>query len=287
MLGGAFDQHRHRHTREGITLSHHSPHATARILLALCVALALAAGGCAASKKDALADLPSAEELYQEGIDLTEGGVRLWGLDMTDYEKAIDRFQDVVDNYPYSPYAVLAELRIADSYFAQRRWDEALSYYREFSELHPNHEKVPYTIFRSALCHHEQSHDPERDQTATREALTLLGVLIERYPRAPEAAAAEVIWRDLRTRLGRHEMKIGDFYLEQAEHQSAANRYRAVLNEYPGLGLDAEALYKLGVAYTHMNRDDEAQQIFEVILRNYEGSNIAGAAEQLLVPAAN
>ncbi len=79
---------------------------------------------------------------------------------------------------------------------------------------------------------------------------------------------------------------IGDFYLEQTEYQSAANRYRDVLNEYPGLGLDAEALYKLGVCYTHMNREEEARHIFEVILRNYEGSEIADATQDL-VPAAN
>jgi len=59
-----------------------------------------------------------------------------------------------------------------------------------------------------------------------------------------------------------------------------------VLNEFPGLGLDAEALYKLGVCYTHMRREAEAQKIFEVILENYEGSEIADAAQDL-IPAAN
>ena len=35
-----------------------------------------------------------------------------------------------------------------------------------------------------------------------------------------------------------------------------------------------------------MNRGDEAQQIFQVILENYEGSEVAEAAADL-VPAAN
>jgi outer membrane protein assembly factor BamD (BamD/ComL family) len=81
-------------------------------------------------------------------------------------------------------------------------------------------------------------------------------------------------------------MQIAGFYLDREEYQSAADRYRGVLNKYPGLGLDAQALYQLGVCYTRMNLEDEAQRIFEVILRNYEGSDVAKQAADL-VPAAN
>ena len=258
-----------------------------RILASLVSASALALSGCASSPDDdAYAEIPPAEELYAEGIEIMEDTSGFWGIDLTPYDEAVNRFQDVIDNYPYSDVAVLAELRIADAYFEQKRWDEALSYYREFAELHPDHAKVPYTIFRTALSHYHQSEDPNRDQTATREALDTLDALITRYPRAPEVREAEVLWRELRTKLGRHEMMIGDFYLDKTEFQSAANRYRDVLNDYPGLGLDAEALYKLGVCYTHMNRDQEARHIFEVILRNYRESEIADAAEDL-IPAAN
>lgn len=262
--------------------SAHPGRAAAGLLAALLISL-----GCSGLSRNDLSEIPSAEDLYNEGVALVEKGGRIWKLDITDYEKAIDRFQSVIDNYPYSDYAVLSELRIADAYFQQKRWDEALAYYREFGELHPDHEKVPYTIFRSALCYTSQSLKPERDQTATREALATLDLLISRYPRAPEVEQAERMWKELRTRLGRHELIVGDFYMKHKEHQSAANRYRTVLNDYPGLGLDAEALYKLGVAYTQMNRNDEAQEIFEVILRNYEDSQVAEGAAAGLVPAAN
>jgi len=59
-----------------------------------------------------------------------------------------------------------------------------------------------------------------------------------------------------------------------------------VLNEYPGLGLDAEALFKLGLCYREMNLGDEAARIFQVILDNYQGSEVAAAAQDF-VPASN
>jgi outer membrane protein assembly factor BamD len=181
---------------------------------------------------------------------------------------------------------VLAELRIADSYFEQGLYEEALSYYRDFADLHPDNEKVGYTIYRAALCYVEQSYDAGRDQTATRQAISYLDRLLDGYPHSPYAREAEVLWRDLRLRLAQHAMNIGNFYMDREEYQSAADRYRSVLNDYPGLGVDAEALYKLGVCYTKMQLDDEATRVFQVILENYEGSDVARAARDL-VPAAN
>lgn len=254
--------------------------------LAVPSVLALAIGCASSPESLELAELPSAEELYAEASAILDESSSFLGIDTTDYQEAIDKFQDVIDNYPYSDVATLAELRIADAYFEQERWEEALTYYRDFGELHPNHEKVPYTLYRTALSHYKQTRPANRDQTPTREALAALDQVITRHPYAPEAAEAETLWRELRTRLGKHAMTIGDFYLDREEYQSAAERYRSVLNEFPGLGLDAKALYNLGVCYRNMNRADEANQLFQVILENYQGSEVAEAA-QSLIPAAN
>lgn len=261
---------------------------TLPVLRTLLPAAALVLAACASAPPEPeLAELPPAEELYQQGVALLEERRELLGLvDLTPYQDAIDKFQEVVDNYPYSEYAVFAELRIADAYYDQERWDEALAYYRDFAELHPEHEKVPYTIYRTALCHAAKSPSAQRDQSATREALAALDQLMTRHPGSAEAREAETLWKELRTKLGEHVIGIGDFYLAREEYQSAAGRYRQVLDEYPGLGLDADALYKLGLCYTHMNRGDDARRIFEVILENYEDSEVARAAQDQ-IPAAN
>jgi outer membrane protein assembly factor BamD len=261
---------------------------TLPLLRALAPIAGLALAACASAPPEPeLTELPPAEVLYQEGVAKLEQRREILGLiDLTPYQDAIDKFQEVVDNYPYSEFAVFSELRIADAYYDQERWDEALSYYRDFAELHPEHEKVPYTTYRTALSHAAKSPSAERDQTATKEALVVLDQLLTRYPNSAEAREAEPLWKELRTKLGLHVLGIADFYLAREEYQSAAGRYRQVLDEYPGLGLDADALYKLGLCYTHMNREDDAQRIFEVILENYEDSEVAQAAQDQ-IPSAN
>ena len=230
-----------------------------------------------------MGEIPAAEELYADGLEKLSSGRRwFWLFDSTDYQGAINTFQDIIDNYPYSDYAVLAELSIADAYFEQELWEEAVSYYRDFAELHPDHPKVAYTLYRAAESYYHQSRRPGRDQTATLQAIDQLEIVLRRFPHSGEAQQAETMWRELRTRLGDHVMRIGNFYMKRSEFQSAADRYRSVLNEYPGLGLDAEALYKLGVCYERMHLNDEAARIFQVILENYSDTDLAQSAADFL-----
>mgnify|MGYP006166726601 CR=1 FL=1 len=241
-----------------------------------------ALGFLASCKEEAplFVDVPPAEELYDKGLEILKGRRIYFLFPTVDYDEAIETFQDIIDNYPYHELAVKAELRIADTYFEDERYDGALSYYRSFSDLHPQHPKVPYTVLRSALCHYNQIRSINRDQTATRKAQEQLEVLIRDYPYAPETREGETLLRNLRTRLSRNMMQLGDFYLNRDEYQSAAERYRSVLNIYPGLGLDAEGLYKLGVCYENMMRRDEARRLFHVVVANYPNSDISELAAE-------
>ncbi len=250
----------------------------ARLLSTLSLAL-LVAWGCA-SPPPSFDEIPPAEELYQQGLETLEGRRILGVYRHVDYTAAIETFQAIIDNYPYSDYAVLAELKIADGYFDDGKYEEALSYYRDFGDLHPRNEKVAYTVLRAALCHKQRVKSPNRDQTATRDALVFLDQLLSKYPHSDYAERAEVMWRDLRMRLALQIRSIGDFYLGQHEYQSAAERYRSLLNEYPGLGLDAETLYKLGVCYQKLNRGDEAALIFQAIVQYYGRSSVAEDAQR-------
>jgi outer membrane protein assembly factor BamD len=243
----------------------------------LLAAFALVITMACSSPPPAFDDVPPAEDLYEEALEILKGNSWLF-FRTTNYVAAIEKLQSIIDNYPYSDVAVLAELKIADAYFDDRRYDEALSYYRDFADLHPQHEKVPYTIFRSALCRERQMHAANRDQTATRDALLHLDRLLAKYPHSPEAREAEIMWRDLRTHLAENVSEIAEFYLKREEYESAAERYRSLLNEYPGLGLDAEALYNLGVCYLEMRRIEESERIFQSIVQNYRDSEYASSA---------
>jgi outer membrane protein assembly factor BamD len=242
--------------------------------------LALLLATACASPPPTFEEVPPAEELFAEGQKILEGERWLGIIPHVDYTEAIHTFQAIIDNYPYSDYAIQAELAIADAYFHDEKYEEALSYYRDFADLHPQHEKVPYTLFQAAMCFERRKRSANRDQTPTRDSLVYLDRLISSHPHSQYATEAEPLWRDLRLLLAEQVRGIANFYMRREEWESAVDRWRMLLNEYPGLGLDAEALYRLATCYTEMNRIEEAQGIFQAIVQNYQDSEWADDAQQ-------
>ncbi len=223
-------------------------------------------------------EIRPADEIYEEGLKILAGRRILWMFTIVSYDKAIETFQSIIDNYPYSDYEQKAMLKIADAYFDDKRYEEALAYYQDFADLHPNHEQVPYTLLRAAECHYNQIQSIDRDQTATHLATEALETLIRSHPYAEETRRGEEMMVDLRTRLALNMLHIADFYLDRTHWQSAAVRYRRVLDEYPGLGLDARALYRLGLCLEKMHREDEALRLYHVVVENYSASPSARRA---------
>ncbi|MGE4651335.1 MAG: outer membrane protein assembly factor BamD, partial [Myxococcota bacterium] len=157
------------------------------------------------------------------------------------------------------------------------------SYYRDFGELHPNNPKVPYTIYRSALCYEEQLEDVERDQKNTRKAIEYLDRLLFAYPNSEYAKEAEALWHTLHVHLAEHVEGIADFYQSREEYEAAAERYRSILNDSPGFGLDARVLFKLAQCYGALNRLDEAERIYRTLIAHYAESPWAFRAREHIV----
>jgi len=255
------------------------------LVLSLVVSLALlSATGCATDTAT-FEDVKPAEDLYADGLELLKGRKILWLFPVVNYDAAIESFQAIIDNYPYSDYELRAQLKIADAYFEDQRYEEALAYYQDFADLHPQHPSVPYTLLRAAQCHFNQIESVDRDQSATFEATEALEKLIREHPYAKETREGEEMMVRLRTRLAQNMLHIADFYLERTHWQSAAARYRRVIDEYPGLGLDARALYRLGVCLENMRREDEALRLYHVVVENYADSAAARRARSRIAQA--
>ncbi len=250
----------------------------------LIVVTASMAVGCARGPTG-FEDVPPADELYAQGLELLEGRRILGLIPIIDYDAAIERFQAIIDNYPYSDYEERAQLKIADAYFDDERYEEALAYYQDFAELHPQHPRVADALLRAAQCHYNQIESVERDQTAARNATAALEKLIREHPYAPETREGEEMMVRLRTRLAQNMLLIADFYMERTHWQSAAARYRRVLDEYPGLGLDATALFRLGLCLERMRREDEALRLYHVVVENYAGTTAARQARARIARA--
>ncbi len=154
-------------------------------------------------------------------------------LKKKDYIDAAETFTKIKDRYPYSEEAILAQLKLADTLYYNRKYDEALTAYKEFEKLHPSNKAVPYVIYQEALCSYRQRPTIDRDQTPTEKALEEFRRLQKKFPQSEYAAKAEKFKQRCLNDLAEHEFYVGAFYFRTKHFASAMDRFQAISQEYP------------------------------------------------------
>lgn len=174
-----------------------------------------------------------APELATDGMDAYQDGK---------YEKAIESFETLKDWYPFSKYAILAELKIADAYYQLKQYEDAIFAYEEFERLHPRNEATPYVIYQIGRCYFDRIDTVDRDQTSTQKALETFDRLVRQHPQNSYAVTAEEHMKKSLNMLAGHEFYVGLFYFKSKRYKAALYRFKAVLNHYPDTGVHYQAL---------------------------------------------
>ncbi len=248
----------------------------------VCLALTIPLLGCGADSSNRnLSYGDSAEAEYQEAYEDFEDG------DCLDAEPA---FRKVRREYPYSRYAALSELRIADCLLDQDKAPEAIAAYRRFVRNRPSHAEVPYARYKIAEAYFDQIPDEwllsppayERDQGPTREALRQLRRFILDFPEDERVEDANEMVQQALELLARHELYVADFYLGRGHPQAAVMRLETLVNSYEGSGIEAEAMLLLGRVHLNMEDEDQARETFEELIERYPESGHAAQARAFL-----
>jgi len=234
--------------------------------LALCAVLAFPLlSGCASKEEDVvdLGPVPPVEVLYNNGVD---------ALQQNRLVSAVDQFNSVEQNYPYSPWAVNAQLMQAYALYQQNKYTDALGVLDRFIQLHPAHRDIAYAYYLRALSYYEQIADIQRDQKGTEQAMNALQEVINRFPETAYARDARLKIDLCRDHLAGHEMQIGRWYQEQNLYEAAIGRFQRVVDDYQTTNHVPEALHRLTEVYLKLGLKDQAKRTAAVLGYNYPGS---------------
>lgn len=195
-----------------------------------------------------------------------------------DWEDARALFEEVRQRFAQSRYARLAELRIADIAFIQEKYTDAIASYRDFITSHRSDRFVEYAKYRTAKALYLDIDDTlllppaeERDQATTMEAHRELRAFIRQYPTTQYRREALYMLEVVTGRLARHELYVARYYLRTDVFEAAVARCDYALANYPGSGLDAEALVLKGETLMKMDRDADARAVFQQVIQSYGG----------------
>jgi outer membrane protein assembly factor BamD len=175
----------------------------------------------------------TAQELAWDGMDAYENGK---------YATAIEKFQKLKDYYPFSKYAILAELKIADSHYHREEYEDAIFEYENFEKLHPRNEAIPYVIYQIGMCYYERIGTPDRDQTSASKALETFQRLKKQFPRDQYSRRSDEKITKCFKSLAGHAYGVGIFYYKSKHFKAALHRFMSVISDYPDVGYHQQAL---------------------------------------------
>jgi outer membrane protein assembly factor BamD len=161
------------------------------------------------------------------------------------YLDAINTFEKLKDRYPYSDQALLAQIKVADAKFYDKKYPEAFQSYREFEKLHPTNKAVPYCIYQEGLCFYRQRSTIDRDQTYTRNAIREFTRLKQKFPKSEYVFRGDKYLARCRQDLAEHEYYVGNFYYKTGHYQAALDRYQGLVQDYPEFPKNGEARLRI------------------------------------------
>jgi outer membrane protein assembly factor BamD len=216
---------------------------------------------------------PTAEALYDEGT-------RYFAEKR--YARAIDVWTKIKTDYPFSPQLTDVELKIADAYYLNQQYPEAINAFKEFQSLHPTNENIAFVVYRLGQAYLDQFTSIERDQKNTEIAKTYFENVITNYPKSPYAIDAKEKLAKCVGYLAEHDFNVASFYLKQEKYPAARDRFEAIVRKYPGTPVAARSLFFLGESYRKEKNNVRATLAYEALLQYYPDSKLVPEAKAQL-----
>ena len=246
---------------------------------ALLIAVGLSAGACASGGGLTQTPPPDVEPdafLYERGREALEN--RRW-LTAREY------FLRIVETYPTSRFRQDARLGIGDTYLGEGGVDSdilAAGEFREFLRFYPLHERADYAQYRLAQAQVSQMLSPQRDQTATKEALRELETFRTNYPNSQYLPEVTKLYREARDRLSESEFLVGRHYFRTRWYPGAISRLEELLKTDPAYTGRDGAYFYLAEAYAQMDRYADARTYYEKLLEEFAVSEYLDDAQERL-----
>ena len=211
--------------------------------------------------------------LYNEGLGYLNAGK---------LKDAVNSFDEVDRQHPYSEWARKALIMSAFASYRRAKYDDTISTASRYLTLYPGSPDAAYAQYLIGSSYFRQIPDVTRDQDDTRKAIAAFEDIVTHYPDSEYVADAQQKLIVARDQLAGKEMQIGRYYLEQRQYLAAINRFRTVVTDFQTTRHVEEALERLTEAYYSLGLNSEAQTAAAVLGHNFPDSKWYEDAYKLL-----
>lgn len=249
-------------------------HTTRILILGLC---GLLLAGCASTKKNQIPQAHSEQERQAAAKSLYQKAHRY--LQKENFTQAIDQYNVLEDNYPFTRYAVQAQI---DSIYAHYRHNDpevAIAEANQFIKEHPTYPELDYVYYLKGLIDFERSakeghslfpiDEARRDMQYTHQAFDDFSLLIQKFPKSKYDSDARQRMIFLRNRLARHELLVARYYMRRGAWIAANRRAQNILTHYQGSDAMPDALLIMVQSYNKLGLKKSADDTRKILAANY------------------
>ncbi len=185
------------------------------------------------------------------------------------YEKARKKYQEIEEKAPDKSYDAVLMLRVADTYYGEERYSEALVEYQAFLNYHPVHKDAAYAQYQIAMCSYNDLLTFDRDPAPAYAVIREMKKLLEKYPKSGFDEQAKKYIAICTDWIADYELYVARFYYKKESYKSAIGRCEKILRDYAGSSAEKDALYYAGLSYQELGEKDRALSMFEALAEKY------------------
>lgn len=188
-------------------------------------------------------------------------------------KQALEAFESVDEQHPYTDYARRATLMNAYLNFRRGEYDDAVNAAKRYVTLYPRSEDAAYAQYLIGESYYRRIPDITRDQELSQRAEKAMRELVEKYPDSEYANDARKKLRVAEDQIAGKEMQVGRYYLERRNYAAALSRFRTVVNDHQRTRHVEEALHRLTETYLALGVVPEARTAAAVLGHNFPDSS--------------
>ena len=198
-------------------------------------------------------------------------------------KKAKETIQVIMEDFPDSKERIAGLMLLGDLNYKEEEYEESKFHYQKFSELYPAHKYVDRAHFYKAMSNFKLADLASTDLNPVKSALEGFRNFIDGFPKSTYKAQAEKRIGMCLNILAQNIFEIGKFYFRTGSYQSAINRLKSLMAEYPSHSYIAEAKFLLAESYFYEQNYNKARNHYKMVLRNHPRTEFAKQARLKLI----
>jgi outer membrane protein assembly factor BamD len=159
---------------------------------------------------------------------------RVWGVRFFPTpEKAIEIYNQIVKNGPYSAIAPESQLRIGLVYEKQKDYLSAVHAYEKLLERYPNDPHAEAAQFQIGYAYKQESARAEYDQDLANKSIAAFQDFLVRFPNSDKVPAANEYLASMKAEQSKGLFLVAKFYEKRKNYKAALIYYNEVIAQNP------------------------------------------------------